>query len=229
MVVVLAAMQQELDGIVQAQEHGWRPALQTRVTGVGKVMAAMTTQRIIDELAPQAVLMVGVAGGLNPRLSIGDVVVGAETLQHDLDVTALGIPRGTVPFTGYRWLAGDEQLLQAAKHTILPGKNEAGQPVQLHAGRILTGDQFMSRAAQQQHRYLVDELNGDAVDMESAAVAQVCVCNNIPHLVLRVISDTADGSARVDFWRFLPRAGQRIQQLTAAVLDAAGNRFMADR
>ena len=221
MILILGAMQAEIDGIAGALQRGWAPPqpVQLEAAGVGKVMAAMTTQRLIDTLQPDAVLMVGVAGGLNPRLAIGDVVIAAETLQHDLDVTALGVARGTVPFTEYRWLAADPGLLEAALAVQLDGTNEAGEPLQLHRGCILTGDQFMSRAAQQQQRYLVDELRGDAVDMESAAVAQVCICNQVPHLVVRVISDTADGSAKVDFWRFLPRAGERIARLTASILD----------
>ena len=222
MIVIVGAMQQEIAAVATAvaREGGTLSGVRvhTAVTGVGKVMAAMTVQRLIDQLQPRAVLMVGVAGGLNPELEIGDVVAAADTVQHDLDATALGIPRGTVPFTSYRFIAASPRLLTYAVQVQLEGKTVSGRAVRLFSGRILTGDQFMSRSAQQQCSYLRGELAGDAVDMESAAVAQVCAVNKVPHLIVRVISDTADGQAKVDFQRFLPVAGERILNMVQPIL-----------
>ncbi|MFW5802163.1 MAG: 5'-methylthioadenosine/adenosylhomocysteine nucleosidase [Spirochaeta sp.] len=220
MILVAGAMQQEIASVKAALAQGWNPGtrVQAEVIGVGKVMAAMNTQRLIDKLQPQAVLMVGVAGGLNPELTIGDVIAADQSIQHDLDVTELGMPRGQVPFTKYRWYQADKALLNAAMQVQPEGTNHAGQPIRVVSGRVLTGDTFMSRAAQQQNRYMRNELHGDAVDMESAAVAQVCVSNMVPHVIVRVISDTADGSAKIDFQRFLPSAGDRIFSMVDGIV-----------
>jgi 5'-methylthioadenosine/S-adenosylhomocysteine nucleosidase len=211
MILIVGAMSEEIEQIAQQVQDGQLAgkAVHVEAVGVGKVMSAMTTQRLIDQLQPDFVLMVGVAGALNPALSIGDIVLAERTIQHDLDTTALGIPRGTVPFTSWRWLEADPEWLQKARDLL-----------QCHCGIILTGDQFMSRSAQQQNAYLRAELHGDAVDMESAAVAQVCACNSIPHLVIRMISDTADGSAKVDFWRFMPQAGKRLAEIVVDLIQA---------
>ena len=219
MILVVGAMPQETAGLGKQGETLMLGDTRVDVysVGVGKVMSSMNTQKLIDRLQPDAVIMAGVAGGVNPELAIGDVVIGRETIQHDLDAVALGIPRGTVPFTEYRWLQADSRLLMAAEKLTPPQSDDydrqCGRLARLISGRILSGDQFMTRAIQQRSPHLRGELAGDAVDMESAAVALVCVCNQIPHLVIRVISDTADGKAKVDFSRFLPMAGKVLAQL----------------
>ncbi|GAB6088699.1 5'-methylthioadenosine/S-adenosylhomocysteine nucleosidase [Spirochaeta dissipatitropha] len=218
MILVTAAMKSEISAVASAAERNELGNVRVGTIGVGKVMAAMNTQRLLMEQRPSAALMLGVAGGLNPELGIGDVIVGESCIQHDLDTTALNFPRGTVPFTDYQWIDGDPQLLAKARSLEFSGTNYAGEPVRLCIGRILTGDQFMTRAMQQQNRFLRTELKGDAIDMESAAFALVCAANRIPHLVVRVISDTADGKAKVDFGAFLPQAGARILEIAQQLL-----------
>jgi 5'-methylthioadenosine/S-adenosylhomocysteine nucleosidase len=166
--------------------------------GVGKVFAALITQHLIDRYAPSAVISTGVAGGLSPNLSIGDVVASRDCIQHDMDVAALGFARGHIPFSDLRVFWGDEALLKRA----LRAKLESGHRVS--SGRILTGDQFIAGARHETHGHLTAELQGDAVDMESAAIAQVCFVNEVPFLSVRTISDKADGTAHVDFNAFLP-------------------------
>jgi adenosylhomocysteine nucleosidase len=167
--------------------------------GVGKVFAAMITQHVIDTYAPVAVISTGVAGGLSPTLSIGDVVVSRDCLHHDLDTRALGFPRGRIPYTDYRFFSGDEALVRRAVAADLGSRNH-----KLVAGRILTGDQFIHGDRATTHAYLTEELEGDAVDMESAAIAQVCTVNRTPFVSVRTLSDMADGSADVDYMKFLP-------------------------
>src|SRR5690606_76459 len=106
--------------------------------GVGKVFAAMITQHVIDTYAPASVISTGVAGGLSPALSIGDVVVSRDCLHHDLDTSALGFPRGRIPYTDYRFFAGDDTLVRLAVAADLGDRTH-----KLVAGRILTGDQFI--------------------------------------------------------------------------------------
>ena len=170
--------------------------------GVGKVFAALITQYLADHYSLSAVISTGVAGGLAPGLSIGDVVVSRDCIHHDMDVRALGFVRGHIPFTDFRIFWGDEALLAKALGTRLESGPNSNHKVA--AGRILTGDQFISGARHETHGHLTEELEGDAVDMESAAIAQVCFINGIPFLSVRTLSDKADGTAHVDFNAFLP-------------------------
>lgn len=160
--------------------------------GVGKVFAAMITQHVIDAYAPTAVVSTGVAGGLSPELGIGDVVVSRDCVHHDLDTRALGFPRGHIPYTDLRFFAADETLVRLAVSADLEDRSH-----KLVAGRIVTGDQFIHGDRAATHGHLTDELAGDAVDMESAAIAQVCRVNNVPFVSVRTLSDMADGTAEV--------------------------------
>jgi 5'-methylthioadenosine/S-adenosylhomocysteine nucleosidase len=166
--------------------------------GVGKVFAALITQYLIDHYPLSGVISTGVAGGLAAHLSIGDVVVSRDCIHHDMDVRALGFVRGHIPFTDFRIFWGDEALLKKALETRL------GSGHRVAAGRILTGDQFISGARHETHGHLTEELQGDAVDMESAAIAQVCFIGGVPFLSVRTLSDKADGTAHIDFNAFLP-------------------------
>jgi 5'-methylthioadenosine/S-adenosylhomocysteine nucleosidase len=184
--------------------------------GVGKALSALSAQSIIELLALRktpvtAILFTGLAGALNPKYGIGDTVFSTDCLQHDLDATALGIPRGTVPYTGYRFLTADPALLAAAEGYV----PDSGS---VRFGRILTGDQFVSRRDRPEYAYLIDELSGDAAEMEGAAVALCAAVNGLPFLLIRTISDRADGSAAVNFHEFLPVASENSLQAVRHVL-----------
>jgi adenosylhomocysteine nucleosidase len=165
--------------------------------GIGKVFAALVSQRLIDAYAPSRMLFTGVAGALNPAYDIGDVVVARECLQHDVDGRALGFARGHLLYTDLKVFAADAAMARLAAAAPAVGHR-------IHTGRILTGDQFMTRGEINHHAYLIDEMAGDAVEMEGGAMAQVCAVNRIPFAVVRTISDRADGDAVHDFNRFLP-------------------------
>jgi 5'-methylthioadenosine/S-adenosylhomocysteine nucleosidase len=166
-------------------------------SGVGKVFCALVAQRLVDAFAPDSLVFTGVAGALNPSYDIGDVVVSRDCLQHDVDGLALGFPRGNLLYTDWKAFAADPAL----KRLALSARPEGHR---IWEGRILTGDQFMTRDEINNHRYLMDELHGDAVEMEGGALAQVAAVNGIPYVVIRTISDRADGNAVQDFGRFLP-------------------------
>mgnify|MGYP001584314572 FL=1 len=166
-------------------------------SGVGKVFAAMICQYLIDRFNVTTVLFTGVGGSLNPTLEIGDVVVSRDSVHHDFDAIALGFPRGNIAYTQYRFFKADTRLIELAL------KAKVGEH-KVIAGRILTGDQFLTHKEKQEHTYLVEELKGDCVEMEGAAVAQVCVINEIPHLIVRTVSDKADGTAVEDYNTFTP-------------------------
>ena len=179
--------------------------------GVGKVFAALVSQRLIDIFNPSALIFTGVAGALNPAYAIGDVVISRDCLQHDVDGVALGFARGRLVYTDLQIFPADQAMLQSALATQVDGHK-------IWEGRILTGDQFMTRDEINHHRYLMDELAGDAVEMEGGAMAQVCAVNEIPYLVVRTISDRADGDAVQDFNRFLPVIAQNSFAVVRQIL-----------
>ncbi len=166
-------------------------------SGIGKVFAAMVCERLIDEFDPSAIIFTGVAGALNRGLDIGDVVLSKSCIQHDLDAQALGFMRGAIPYTEHRVFEADENLLNLARQTRLRGRK-------VIEGRILTGDQFITKKDMKDHKYLTDELKGDAIEMEGGSIAQVCTLNKVPFLIVRTVSDRADGTAVEDFNKFLP-------------------------
>lgn len=178
--------------------------------GVGKVQSAMIAQRVIDEFDVDAIVVTGVAGALAPDLAPGDAVVARDVMQHDMDCTPIGFARGEIPFTGERLFVCDETLVRLA--LTAPVKHR------LRAGRILAGDQFITGSDRETHRYLRDELAGDAVEMEGAAVGQVCVRNKVPFVVVRTISDRADGEAPVSFQQVLPMAAANAAAITGCLL-----------
>lgn len=180
--------------------------------GVGKVFGAMVSQHCLDAYHPRALIFTGVAGALNPDLNIGDVVVSRDLIQHDVDGRALGFERGRLLLTDWKVFAADDALRRKAMSARLEG-------FALREGRILTGDQFMTRESIRSHAYLTDELSGDAVEMEGAAVAQVCTLNQTPFLIVRTISDKADGDAVKDFNAFLPVVAHNSYAVLRAVLE----------
>lgn len=169
------------------------------LSGIGKVAAALTASLLALRGDVSAVLFTGVAGGLGLGVQVGDVVVARELLQHDMDPRPL-FPRWEVPLTGCsRWPtdpAWTQRLVQASQ-----GLGGA-RPARVHEGLIVSGDQFVGAAAHSQalQQDLPDAL---AVEMEGAAMAQVCAAFGLPLAVVRTISDRADDSAHVDFQCFL--------------------------
>ncbi|HEY0828504.1 MAG TPA: 5'-methylthioadenosine/adenosylhomocysteine nucleosidase [Bacilli bacterium] len=170
-------------------------------SGVGKVNAAICTQILIDLYKVDAIIFTGVAGALHPSLEIGDMVISADCMHHDMDVTSLGFPRGTIPYETNSIFAADPALIQAAYESsqkVLDGFSMIG--------RVLSGDQFITNRDLVQ--YFHEDLGGACTEMEGAAVAQVCSKNDIPFVVIRSMSDKADGSAHVNFVDFTVKASR---------------------
>ncbi len=164
--------------------------------GVGKVLTAMITQKLIDLFDPNKIIFTGVAGGIDKNYKIGDVVISKDCLQYDLNAEGLGFERGAVPYTDYKIFQADAELLKIALQTKLDNK--------VYQGRILTGDQFLTHKELDNFLPIINDLQGQAVEMEGAALAQVCIVNKIPWLIVRTISDNADDNAIEDFHKFLP-------------------------
>jgi len=184
------------------------------LSGIGMVAAATTAALLLSEFDARSLVFTGVAGGLGPGVRVGDVVVARQLLQHDLDVSPL-FPRYEVPLTGRARFDTDAHLTGALAAAALRCLSHAPQVLGeahmadfgidsplVHEGLVVSGDRFVSTAAES--RALRDALpDALAVEMEGAAVAQVCADFGRPFAVLRTVSDRADDSAHADFTRFI--------------------------
>ena len=160
--------------------------------GIGKVNAARITQALIDRFDPCAVVNSGVAGGVGEGLRVGDIVIGAGLVQHDFDVTALGYAKGYL-FEGEKdrptVFRSDPALIAALKSAAAGAAPDCG----VREGVIASGDLFVAKA--ETKRELRERFGAVAAEMEGASVAQTAHYAGVPFVVLRVISDLADGTA----------------------------------
>ncbi|MFB5266304.1 5'-methylthioadenosine/adenosylhomocysteine nucleosidase [Paenibacillus enshidis] len=179
-------------------------------SGVGKVNAAVTTQILIDRFGVNSVIFTGVAGAVNPELNIGDIVISSTCMQHDMDVTPLGFARGIIPYQDISEFAADSRLIQLAEMAC------RARGDRYLTGKVLSGDQFV--ASRETVTTLYTEMGGACTEMEGAAVAQACHMNGAPFVVLRSMSDKADGSAHVNFAEFTVEASHRSHQIVEYML-----------
>ncbi|MEA2017608.1 MAG: 5'-methylthioadenosine/adenosylhomocysteine nucleosidase [Campylobacterota bacterium] len=161
---------------------------------IGKVFSTLTASTMIQKFGCDTLLFSGVAGGINPELKIGDLIVASKLSQHDLDITAFGHPHGYVP-GGDVYVNTDENL----KNIALEVAKENN--IKIIEGIIATGDQFV--CDEKRKEFIETTFKADALEMEGASVAVVCDALNIPCLILRAISDTADMDAGFNFEEFL--------------------------
>ncbi|MNK25680.1 Aminodeoxyfutalosine nucleosidase [compost metagenome] len=182
-------------------------------SGVGKVNAAVTTQVLIDRFGVSAILFTGVAGAANPDLNIGDIVISSSCQQHDMDVTALGFPKGVIPYQEVSDFPADRTLVKLAEAAC----SRICKDHKFIVGRVLSGDQFVADHAIVQSLY--ETLGGACVEMEGSGVAQVSHLNNIPYVVLRSMSDKADGTANVNFAEFTVEASRRSYEILRDILE----------
>ena len=179
---------------------------------IGKVAAATTATALIERFGVQRIVFTGVAGGLGPGVQVGHVVVADSFLQHDMDASPI-FPRHEVQLYGLSRFPTDPaltQLLADAARQALPG-------VPLHRGLVLSGDRFVSTTAE--CRALQAALpEALAVEMEGAAIAQVCHDYGVPFAAVRTVSDRADDAAHGDFLQFVQEVASRH---SAAIVGAA--------
>jgi adenosylhomocysteine/aminodeoxyfutalosine nucleosidase len=161
---------------------------------IGKVFASLTATIMIEKFGVEKLLFSGVAGAINPKLKIGDLIVAKGLVQHDLDITAFGHPFGYVP-EGEVCTLADEELLKISQD-VAKDLN-----LELKSGIIATGDQFV--ASSEKKEWIEGTFEADALEMEGASVAVVCDALNVPFFILRAISDSADMDAGFDFDEFL--------------------------
>jgi adenosylhomocysteine nucleosidase len=234
-IAILSALAEEQHGLVElladavcirhAGRDFWHGLLHRQpvvlaLTRVGKVAAAATTAALIERFGVQRIVFTGVAGGLGPGVRIGDVVVASSFVQHDLDASPI-FPRYEVPLTGRTVFESDRALTTALlgaatkvmqhRARFLPG-DSAYAAARVHEGLVATGDVFVSEAGASAR--LVADLRTAgfeplAVEMEGAAIAQVCHDYGVTFAAVRTISDRADDSAHVDFPAFAANVAGR--------------------
>mgnify|MGYP000417328442 FL=1 len=228
---VLARMPDEQKTVVAGREfwvgHWHGHEVVAVLSRIGKVAAATTATTLIERFGVDRMVFTGVAGGLAPHVQVGDVVVGRAFVQHDMDASPL-FPRHEVPLTGMTRFPADPTLTDAlAQAAPLALRDMVGAlpetewlnldltNARVHQGLIASGDRFVSQTAESQAlvRDIPDAL---AVEMECAAMAQVCHDYGVPLAAVRIISDRADDAAHVDFPRFIQTIASRY---SVAVLD----------
>ncbi|HFI0424234.1 TPA: 5'-methylthioadenosine/adenosylhomocysteine nucleosidase [Streptococcus suis] len=182
-------------------------------SGIGKVMSAMSVAILADHFAVDAIVNTGSAGAVSDGIAIGDVVVATHLAYHDVDVTAFGYAYGQMAGQELYYPA-DQALLEKLTSVL------AEQEMTSHQGLIVTGDSFIAGqdkiAKIKQH--FPEVL---AVEMEGAAIAQAAVNTGKPFLVIRAMSDTAQGDANITFDEFIIQAGERSAQTLIAFLEQA--------
>lgn len=184
--------------------------------GIGKVNTAISSTLLINRFGCRAVIFSGVAGGLDPQLNVGDIVISRTNIQHDAGVLSDEridtYQAGHVPFfnptndlgypVGDNIIRALELIVQDLRLPPLsPAAGGTGDPPRIVFGNILSGDQFLSCEATR--RRLNDQFDGHAVEMEGGALGQVCASFDIPYLNIRAISDKAGQHAEFDFTAFV--------------------------
>lgn len=175
--------------------------------GIGKVNAALCAQLLADLFQVTHIINTGVAGSLNAKLDIGDILISTDALQHDMDVTIFGYQPGEVPQLGLRELPADKHLADLAKTAC----EKANPDINVIFGRVVSGDQFISSKEVKNH--LIQQFAGDCTEMEGAAIAQAAYLNNIPFVIIRAISDKADDSSEMDYPTFEAAAAKHSAAL----------------
>jgi adenosylhomocysteine nucleosidase len=180
-------------------------------SGIGKVNAAMSTTILLERYQPDYVINTGSAGGFLQTLNVGDVVISTEVRHHDVDVTAFGYEYGQVPGLPPGFKA-NELLVEAATQAV----HELSD-IQVVKGTIATGDSFMNDP--ERVEFVRSKLpNLYAVEMEAAAVAQVCHQYNVPFVVIRALSDIAGKESNVSFDQFLQKAALHSSEVVVSMV-----------
>lgn len=178
--------------------------------GVGKVFAAICTEAMIIKYSPRLIINTGVGGALKEGLSPSDLVIADKLVQHDMDTSPIGDPKGLVSGINKIYFDADVRALSIAK--------ECAQKFGYNAvvGTVATGDKFI--ADKEDKRRIVSDFSAAACEMEGAAVAHTAYVNNTPFIVIRAISDSADGDATMDYLEFLPIAAKKSTDITLALV-----------
>ena len=181
------------------------------LSGIGKVNAAVSTSWVIHQFAPDCIINTGSAGGLGKGLKVGDVVIGETVAHHDVDVTAFGYVWGQVPQLPAAF-ASDENLIRQAEKAA-----QVFEGASVTQGLIVSGDRFVhSSEGVAEIRSHFPEVK--AVEMEAAAIAQTCHQLEVPFVIIRAVSDSADEKADISFEEFLKTAAVSSAKMVTEIV-----------
>ena len=181
-------------------------------SGIGKVNAGICAQILADVFSVDAIINTGIAGSLNKNINIGDIVLSTDVVQQDMNATGFGYRKGQIPQMPVFFFNADDNLRRLAAEVC----KEVNPDIQVFEGRIASGDQFV--CDQDVKNRIVSEFSAYATEMEGAAIGQAAYLNEIPFLVVRAISDKADGSAQMDYSEFEKAAVDHSVRLTLNML-----------
>lgn len=180
--------------------------------GIGKVNSALCAQILISEFDVDAVVNTGVAGALHSDLGVYDIVISTDAIQHDFDATVFGYKKGIVPRMENSIFIADERLVEAAYKSSV----EETKTHKVVKGRVVSGDIFIS--SKELKDELVKEFDAYCGEMEGAAIAHVCSLNNTPFVIIRAMSDKADGTADVVYEEFVQDAAHNSKDIVVNML-----------
>ena len=230
MLGIIGAMDKEVDdlkdlmneaGQVKVEEHAgmqfWIGTLSGKEvvlvrSGIGKVNAAVAAEALSAIYNVEAIINSGIAGSLDARIDIGDIVLSTDAVEHDMNVLNLGYARGIVPDQENSVYVADERLRKIAKEVC----EEVCPDIKVFEGRVVTGDIFVSEKKMKDK--MIAEFNGMCTEMEGAAIAHTAWLNKVPFLIIRSISDKADDSASMDYPSFQKKAIENEEKLITEML-----------
>lgn len=180
--------------------------------GIGKVNAAICTQVLISNFGVNSVINIGVAGAIHDDLNIGDIIVSNDVIEHDFDATGFGYKLGEIPRMDTYVFKADSDMV---KKILSVGNKIEGYSVV--EGRILTGDVFV--ACGDKKKFLWDNFEGYCTEMEGASIGHTCYVNDIPFVIIRSMSDKANGEAHSNFAEFTKIAAKNSSDLIKGYID----------
>lgn len=211
---IIGAMEEEVASLIEEMEVSSKIAKAKMVfhsgiiynkevvivtSGIGKVNAAVCAQILVDKFDVDYIINVGIAGGVGEKIYPGDIVIANSLVQHDVDTSAFGDKLGQIPrMEAYDFKCSD-LLISHGKIACSSIEN-----VNTFVGRIVSGDQFIANS--EKIKWLNEEFNALACEMEGASIAHVAYLNDVPFLIIRSISDNANNGAHMDYEKFKPIA-----------------------
>ena len=223
---IIGAMEPEVNGLIEALcEHneevfggvlfhtglleGKRVAVAK--CGVGKVFAAICAEAMIIKYAPRLLVNSGVGGALDKSLRPLDIVFADKLVQHDMDTSPLGDPVGLISGINKVYFDADARAVEILADTA------KGLGVSYMVGTVATGDRFVCDKADKE--LITSRFGAAACEMEGGAIAHTAYVNSTPFVVVRAISDSADGDACMDYMAFLPKAAEISTALTLSLIE----------
>lgn len=215
MIGIIGAMEEEVAALKEAMEIQETVAKASMVfckgilcgkeavvvrSGIGKVNAGICAQILVDSFGADTLINTGIAGSLDAKIDIGDMVISTDAVHHDMDATAFGDPAGQVPRMDTLAFPADAELVEKARVA-----NEKANPeIHTFTGRVASGDQFISSSEAKER--IVNNFHALCTEMEGAGIAHAAYLNKVSYVIIRAISDKADNSATMDYPEFEKQA-----------------------